>query len=133
VAQTALKRGTSQGESRRPPQLCNFGKSEPKRKAAGRIKDLPFFTFKIVTMPKPPTIFLKPNEAKAVQMALGNMLETLQANDLQPWDPKARKDIAEMKEACRGAAAKIEKITGFSATLPPYIDGEEKDFFTKPS
>ena len=68
-------------------------------------------------------------------MGLASVMETL--NDSRdpslPWTPDARKAQHEMAMAAKSAAAKLEKFAGVKCVLPPYIAGDEKQFFTKPS
>lgn len=82
---------------------------------------------------KPPMIYLTKDEYKAVQLGLSNILEDFKATRLLPWNSESRKDMKDIMAATKSAAAKIEKITGIKAILPPYIDGEEKYYFTKES
>lgn len=82
---------------------------------------------------KPPMIYLTKEEYKAVQLGLAHILEDFKQTGLLPWNAESRKDMKDIMTATNSAAAKIEKITGIKAILPPYIDGEEKDYFTKES
>lgn len=81
-------------------------------------------------------LYLKPNETKFMSMAVLSMLELLdeQSKDVTlPWNPETRKDMREMIEAGKALRIKMTKLGFDMRDLPPYIDGEERDFFTKPS
>lgn len=83
-------------------------------------------------------VFLTPKEALAVQLALGSMMEDLNAMKSEkyinvPWTPEARKDQRDIMASAKSAARKIEKITGVEASLPEYKPGDENEFLTKES
>lgn len=81
-------------------------------------------------------LFLKPDEAKFISMAVVAMIEQLQntaTNNLINWNPASRKDLKEMLSAGSSLKIKLQKLGFDMRELPPYIDGEEKDFLTKQS
>lgn len=81
-------------------------------------------------------LFLKPNEGKFLSMAVVAMIEQLTAtsqNDKINWNPEARRDIKDMLAAGKALRIKMAKLGLDTRDLPPYIDGEESDFLTKPS
>lgn len=79
------------------------------------------------------SIYFNPREVLAIAMGLGLIIDDFNSTKEMPWNPEARKDQLEILAAVKSAAAKLEKFTGVKCDLPPYIDGEEKDYFTKPS
>jgi hypothetical protein len=81
-------------------------------------------------------LFLKPNEGKFLSMAVVALIEQLHATSTNPnlnWNPEVRKDLKEMREAGNSLRIKLEKLGFDMRDLPPYIDGEEKDYLTKES
>ena len=81
-------------------------------------------------------VFIKPNEGKFLSMAAVAMIEQLEdtsKNQLINWNPETRKDFKEMLEAGHSLRTKLIKLGFDMRELPPYIDGEEKDFLTKQS
>ena len=81
-------------------------------------------------------LFLKPKEGKFLSMCVISMIEKLADTATDPnlnWNPEARKDLREMREAGESLRIKLEKLGFDMRDLPPYIDGEEKDFLTKES
>lgn len=85
---------------------------------------------------KPVSIFFNPNEATVIGLALASLLENLndQLKDSTiPWTPESRKQLREMFDAAKAAANKLEKFTGIKCNLPPYVPGDENEFFTKQS
>jgi hypothetical protein len=78
-------------------------------------------------------IFFTGAELKAVQMGLGLIMDDFKSTEIVPWNVDSRSTMKEILTAVRSAAAKIEKVTGVSSQMPPYIDGEEKDYLTKES
>jgi hypothetical protein len=81
-------------------------------------------------------LYLKQDEKKFMGMAVLNMLETMtdMSTDVTiNWNPEARKSIKEMLDAGKSVKLKMEKL-GFDMTpMPPYEDGDEKEFLTKES
>lgn len=86
-------------------------------------------------MAKQPTVYLNPNEYRAIQLALANLLEKMRSEktDQIPWNSAAKKSIEEIITAANSAAAKIEKVTGISATMVDYEEGDENKFISQPS
>jgi hypothetical protein len=87
-------------------------------------------------MSKATHIYFNHNEACVLSMALGALIEDLNAmaqNPAIPWTPEARKDQKDMAAAAKSAAAKLEKFAGITCNLPPYNPGDENEFFTKQS
>ena len=85
---------------------------------------------------KPVNIFFLPNEAKIIGLGLASVIEDLneaRSNHSIPWTPEARKEMDDMYKSAKNAASKIEKFCGIKCDLPPYNEGDEKEFFTKES
>jgi len=81
-------------------------------------------------------IYFNQHEAAVMGMALGGLIEDLNSaakDPTTPWTPEARKDQNEIVAAAKSAAAKLEKFAGVKCDLPPYVTGDENDFFTKES
>ena len=81
-------------------------------------------------------LFLKPDEGKFLAMAVVAIIEQLSEssqNEKLNWNPETRKDLKDMLAAGRTLRIKLEKLGFDCRDLPPYIDGEETDFLTKPS
>lgn len=83
-------------------------------------------------------IYFSKEEAAILGMALASMIEDLKPAvngdlGLKPWTPESRKDFNEMLKHAKAAANKLEKFAGIKCTLPDYNDGDELEFFTKPS
>jgi hypothetical protein len=83
-------------------------------------------------------IFFNPTEVSAIGMGLARIMEDMNAMkkngyENTPWTPEARKIQADIMNACRSAANKLEKFAGYKCELPPYIDGDEDEFLTKQS
>lgn len=81
-------------------------------------------------------LFLKPDEGKFLSMAVVAMIEQLtetSQNQNINWNPETRKDIKDMLAAGRALRIKMNKLGLDTRDLPPYIDGEEEAFLTKPS
>ena len=85
-------------------------------------------------MPKQPTVYLNPNEYRAVQMALAILLEKMRSDktDHIDWNSSAKKSIEEIITAASSAATKIEKVTGIPAVLADYEEGDENKFTIQP-
>lgn len=81
-------------------------------------------------------LYLKPDEAKFLSMAVVALLEDLQAMADDPninWTPDARKDIKDMLTAGNHLKLKLKKL-GFPVyPLPQYLAGDEDEFLTKES
>lgn len=81
-------------------------------------------------------IYLSNPEYLAIQLALGRILEEINGaknNQRIPWNCEARGTLQEILTAARSAASKIERVTGISVELPPFVDGDEEAFLTKES
>lgn len=81
-------------------------------------------------------IFLKPEEGKFLSMCVVSMIEQLRIssqNQTINWNPEARKDLKDMRMAGESLRQKLVKLGFDMRELPPYIDGEEKDYLTKES
>lgn len=79
---------------------------------------------------------LTPDEVAVVQMALGAMIEDLEAarmNPNYPFTPETRKDMKDILSNSKSALAKIAVASGKLLKLDPYKDGDELDFITKQS
>uniref|UniRef100_UPI004024DAED hypothetical protein n=1 Tax=Candidatus Wunengus sp. YC60 TaxID=3367697 RepID=UPI004024DAED len=69
-------------------------------------------------------------------MAVLAMLEDIEESSKDvtlPWTPEVRKDMKDMIKAGKDLRIKMNKLGFDMRDLPPYINGEEKDYFTKPS
>lgn len=86
-------------------------------------------------MDKKAHLYLNAVEAKVIQMGLARLMDDLKLENQGdfPFTPQARNHIKEICQHARSAANKIEKITGIAATLPPFLPGDENEFFTKQS
>lgn len=81
-------------------------------------------------------LYLKPDEAKFLSMAVLNMLEDIINSSKNPqhnWTPSVRKDLKDMISAGTALRIKMEKLGFDMRDLLPYNDGDEKDFLTKQS
>ena len=79
---------------------------------------------------------LTPDEVAVVQMALGGMIEDLEAarmNPNYPFTPQSRRDMNDILSNSKSALAKIALASGKLLKLDPYQEGDEKDFLTKQS
>lgn len=79
---------------------------------------------------------LTPDEVATVQMALGGMIEDLEAaksNPSYPFTPESRKDINAILTNSKTALAKIAIASGKLLKLDPYQEGDENEFLTKQS
>lgn len=83
------------------------------------------------------TLFLKPDEARVIVLALESLLEQqheVAQNPRLNWTPEARKTIREITEAADGALKILSKVFGIESTgLPPFNPGDENEFLTKQS
>ena len=81
-------------------------------------------------------LYLKPDEAKFISMAVLSMIEQLEdtsKNQLINWNPEARKDLKDMVGAGNSLKIKLQKLGFDMRELPPYLEGDENDFLTKHS
>ncbi len=81
-------------------------------------------------------LYLKPEEAKFISMAVVSMLEQLQDTSKNPkinWNPEARMDLKDMLSAGNGLRKKLLKLGFDMRELPPYLEGDENYFLTKQS
>lgn len=81
-------------------------------------------------------LYLKPDEAKFLSMAVVSVLEQLQEtskNQLINWNPETRKDLKDMVAAGTSLKIKLGKLGFDMGELPPYLDGDENEFLTKQS
>lgn len=81
-------------------------------------------------------LFLKPDEARLLSMAVVSMIEQLTAtskNQKINWNPAARKDFKDMLAAGESLRIKLKKLDFDMRDLPPYLDGDENEFLTKQS
>jgi hypothetical protein len=81
---------------------------------------------------------LSPQETAACLLALAGMIEDLKAvasDPKLPFDQTARKEMREMLSAATSAKLKLEAIAnnGQAFKLDEYREGDENQFFTKPS
>lgn len=79
---------------------------------------------------KPPSVFLTNEEATAIQMALGSILDDFEATVDLKWNAEALKYRKDIKRSATSAALKIQRITGITHLLPRYKEGDENDFIT---
>jgi hypothetical protein len=81
-------------------------------------------------------LYLKPEEGKFLEMSVVSMLEQLQSSlhdQHLNWDAKTRKMLKDMIAAGSGLKIKLQKMGFKMEDLPPFLDGDEHDFFTKQS
>lgn len=81
-------------------------------------------------------LYLKPEEQKFIAMAVVSLIEQLEetsTNPNIPWNPETRKDLKDMRSAGEAVRIKLKKLGFDMRDLPPYIEGEEKDYLTKES
>ena len=81
-------------------------------------------------------LYLKPDEAKFIAMAVLSEIETLQdmATDQRiNWNPAARKNLKDMIAAGTTLKIKLQKLNFDMKELPPYLEGDQDDFVTKES
>lgn len=86
--------------------------------------------------PKGEQLYLKPDEAKFISMAIVGMLEDLQSaykNSFINFNPEARKDLKEMILAGNSLKIKLQKLGLDMRDLPDYAQGDEDEFLTKQS
>lgn len=73
-------------------------------------------------------LYLKPNEAKFLSMAVVSMMEQLRNSLPENWKTQVKKDLKEMTEAGSGLIVKLRKLGFNMEDLPQLAPGEEKDF-----
>ena len=81
-------------------------------------------------------LYLKPDEAKFISMAVISMIEQLEntsRNQLINWNIEARKDLKDMIAAGTTLRIKLQRLGFDMRELPPYLDGDENEFLTKQS
>lgn len=81
-------------------------------------------------------LFLKHDEQKFLAMAVVALVEDLQKSTTDAklnWNPETRKQLKEMRSAGESLKIKLQKLGFDMKDLPPYIDGEERDYLTKES
>lgn len=81
-------------------------------------------------------LYLKPDEGKFLSIAVVSMLEQLNdsASDVAiNWSPESRKNLKDMLASGKTLRIKLERLGFDLSSLPPLVDGEEKDYFTKES
>ncbi len=86
--------------------------------------------------PKGPQLYLKPEEAKFLGMAVASMIEQLEEGFKNPkanWNPEARKTFRDMLAAGNLLRIKLRALGIDVRPLPPFIEGDEEEFLTKPS
>lgn len=81
-------------------------------------------------------LYLKPEEAKFLGMAVVAMVEHLQnsaTDETIPWNPASRKTIVDMLTAGKALKIKLDGMGFDMRPLPDLVDEEMKDYFTKES
>lgn len=81
-------------------------------------------------------VYIRKDEGKFLAMAVLAMLEDLSDSSKDEkinWNPSARKTIKEMIAAGQSLKSKLQNLGIDMAPLPPYLDGDEKEFLTKES
>lgn len=81
-------------------------------------------------------LYIKPDETKFLSMSVVSMIEQLEASakdERLNWNVQSRKDLRDMIDAGKRLKIKMERIGIAMPPIPPYIDGEEKDYLTKES
>ena len=87
-------------------------------------------------MEKGKQLYLNPDEMKFLSIAVLALMEDLKStsqNTQHNWNPSARKDLNEMKQAGLALKIKMTKLGFDMRDFPPYEDGEEKNYLTKES
>lgn len=82
------------------------------------------------------SLYLKPDEAKFLSMAVIAMIEQLHDTAINPdinWNPETRRDLKGMIDAGNSLKIKMQKLGIDTRDLPPYLDGDENEFLTKQS
>jgi len=81
-------------------------------------------------------LFLKPEEQKFISLAVVGLIEQLQevyTNQFVNFNPEARRDLKQMLAAGNSLKIKMEKLGFDMRKLPPFMEGDEDEFLTKPS
>lgn len=81
-------------------------------------------------------VYLKPDEAKFISMAVLAIIEDLETTSKDVninWNPSARKDLKEMITAGNSLKVKLENLGLDMRDLPPYLDSDKDDYLTKQS
>lgn len=81
-------------------------------------------------------LYLKPEEAKFLSMAVVDCIETIQdtsSDQSLNWTPEARKDMKAMLTAGNSLREKLKKMGFDVRDLPPYLESDNDEFFTKQS
>lgn len=81
-------------------------------------------------------LYLKRDECKFLGMAVVSLIEQLKdtsTDQLVNWNPESRKDFKNMIEAGNNLKIKLNKLGFDLRDLPPYKEGDEKQFLTKES
>ncbi len=81
-------------------------------------------------------LYLKPDEAKFLSMAVISQIELLEDTSKDQninWNPETRKQLKEMIIAGKSLRIKMNKIGIDTIELPPYLEGDEDEFLTKKS
>lgn len=81
-------------------------------------------------------LFLKPNEEKFIAMAVLSAIDlvsNIMKDQKLNWTPESRKDMKEMLEAGNGLKIKMKKLGFDMRELPPFLESDIDEFFTKES
>lgn len=81
-------------------------------------------------------LYLKPEEAVFVSMAVLSLIEQLEETNKNPWinwNPQTRKDLRDMISYGNALKIKLQKLGFDMRNLPPYLEGDENEFLTKQS
>jgi hypothetical protein len=81
-------------------------------------------------------LYLTIDERKFLSMAVLSILEQLIEATKNPranWTPESRKDLKEMITAGKSLRIKLEKLDFDMRDLPPFLDSDMDEFFTKQS
>lgn len=81
-------------------------------------------------------LFLKPDEAKFLSMAVISTYELVEENTKNVqmnWSPESRRDMNEMLQAAKSLIKKLKKLGFDMRELPPYLESDNDEFFTKES
>lgn len=81
-------------------------------------------------------LIITPDETKVIQMGLAEVIESItetMKNPAIPFNPEARKSMKQILTVALSASKKIEAISGVSAEMEPYKEGDENEFLTKES
>jgi hypothetical protein len=86
--------------------------------------------------PKGEQLYLKPNEAKFISMAVVSLIEQIESTSKDQrinWNPETRKDLKDMREIGSNLKIKLKNMGFDMRELPPFIAGDEDEFLTKES